>query len=192
MLVCYCFIRAHGLPLLVIDSCTLLLNPPFPLWSTVTGNECYLPGQKQEANKHKTKSQPPPQQTRHFQGTLHSFEDWDYCSGCSQMVPLGPQTVCSLYLGARETLFPLHTGPDQAVSLSCHQVWLSPLPQSHLVFLSIEAFPSALLKCCSTNTELVFPRGMILAVLCFLKSRLWEQRRWFCLERLPIVRIYLE
>lgn len=45
---CYCFIKAYGLPLLIMDSCTLLLNTPFPLWSTVTGNECYPPRQKQE------------------------------------------------------------------------------------------------------------------------------------------------
>ena len=66
MYVCYCFIKAHGLPLLIMDSCTLLLNTPFPLWSTVTGNECYPLRQKQEANKHKTKPQPPPQQTAGF------------------------------------------------------------------------------------------------------------------------------
>jgi len=29
MLVCYCFIKAHGALLLMMDSCTLLLNTPF-------------------------------------------------------------------------------------------------------------------------------------------------------------------
>lgn len=42
MLVCYCFIKTHELLLLMVDSCTLLLNTPFPIWSTVTGNE-WLP-----------------------------------------------------------------------------------------------------------------------------------------------------
>lgn len=38
-----------------------IVKSSFSTWSVVTGNERYLPGQKQEANKHKTKSQPPPQ-----------------------------------------------------------------------------------------------------------------------------------
>lgn len=40
-----------------------------------------------------------------------------------------------------------------------------------------------------SDTELVFPRGMILAVPRFLKRRVWEQRRCLCLERLPFIRI---